>query len=181
VRYISQKVQRTAFEGMACSVARALDVIGEAWTPLIVRDLSLGIGRFDAIQHDLGISRKVLSERLARLVQEGVVERVPYQDNPPRYDYRLTEKGLDLAPVLVALKAWGDRWAAGEAGPPLLFRHEACGTVGDPVPTCPGCGQRMTVADVTPLAGPGAAAGPGTREVPAALERIARALDFKRT
>jgi DNA-binding HxlR family transcriptional regulator len=165
---------------MSCSVARTLDVIGGWWTPLIVRDLSLGISRFDAIQRDLGISRKVLSERLARLVEHGVVDRVPYQDNPPRYDYRLTEKGVDLALVLVALKTWGDRWAADEAGPPLLFRHDACGTVADPVPTCAGCGQRLTAADVTPLAGPGAAARPGTREVPAALERIA-ALDFKRT
>ncbi len=160
---------------MSCSVARTLDVIGEWWTPLIVRDLSLGISRFDAIQRDLGISRKVLTERLGRLVDHGVVERVAYQQNPPRYDYRLTEKGIELALVLVALKTWGDRWAADEAGPPLLFRHDACGAIADPILTCSGCGQPLTPVDVTPLAGPGATDAAGTREVPAALARIAAA------
>ena len=157
---------------MACSVARAVDVIGEWWTPLIVRDLYLGITRFDAIQRDLGISRKVLSERLARLTEHGVVEREAYQDNPPRHDYRLTEKGRDLATVLLALKAWGDRWETPDDRRPLLLRHETCGQITEPVMTCSGCGEPLTGADVTPLPGPGTTAGPGTREVPAALERL---------
>lgn len=160
---------------MSCSVARTLDVIGDWWTPLIVRDLSLGISRFDAIQRNLGISRKVLSARLEGLLDQGVVTREAYQDNPPRYDYRLTEKGQELGLVLIALSRWGDRWAADDAGPPLLFRHETCGAITDAVPTCSGCRRPLSPADVTPVAGPGAKAGPGTREIPAALERIAAA------
>lgn len=160
---------------MACSVARALDVVGEWWTPLIVRDLYLGITRFDAIQRNLGISRKVLSARLAGLLDHGVIERTAYQANPPRYDYRLTEKGEDLALVLIALKTWGDRWASGDAGPPLLFRHEICGAITNPIPMCSECGQPLSGRDVTPLAGPGAEAGPGTSEIPAALARLADA------
>jgi DNA-binding HxlR family transcriptional regulator len=158
---------------MSCSVARTLDIVGEWWTPLIVRDLYLGISRFDAIQRNLGISRKVLSERLGRLLEHGVIERAAYQDNPPRYDYRLTEKGEDLAIVLIALKTWGDRWASGEAGPPLLFRHDTCGAITNPIPVCSECGRPLTPRDVTPLPGPGAEPGPGTSEIPAALERLA--------
>ena len=157
---------------MACSVARTLDVIGEWWTPLVVRDLFLGISRFDAIQRNLGISRKVLAERLAKLLEHGIVERTPYQDNPARYDYALTEKGQDLAIVLIALQTWGDRWAAGDEGPPLVFRHDSCGAITIPVPTCSGCGQPLVPSDMTPLPGPGARRGPGTSEIPAALARL---------
>jgi DNA-binding HxlR family transcriptional regulator len=170
---------------MACSVARTLEVVGEWWTPLVVRDLYLGISRFDAIQRNLGMSRKVLAVRLAKLIDHGVVERTAYQENPPRYDYRLTEKGEDLAMILIALKTWGDRWAAGAAGPPLLFRHDTCGAIMNPIPTCSGCGQPLSGRDVTPLPGPGAESGPGTSEIPAALARLAAArdprLDLKRT
>src|SRR5687767_10713177 len=98
------------FDEMACSVARTAAVIAERWTPLILRDLALGISRFDAIQRDLGISRKVLTERLAALIDEGIVQRVPYQEHPPRHDYWLTEKGVDLARVLIAMQVWGDKW-----------------------------------------------------------------------
>lgn len=166
-------MKRTPFDHMACSVARAVDVIGEWWTPLIVRDLYLGITRFEVMQRNLGISRKVLSERLSRLTDEGVVERIAYQDNPPRHDYRLTEKGRDLAMVLLALKTWGDRWATPADRLPLLLRHEACGAVTEAVMTCSGCGQPLSGSDLTPLPGPGAVAGPGTEEIPAALERLA--------
>lgn len=166
-------MQRTPFDEMTCSVARTLDVVGEWWTPLIVRDLSLGISRFDAIQRDLGLSRKVLTERLARLVDHGVVERVPYQHNPPRHDYRLTEKGADLATVILAMTAWGDRWVFGESERPLVFRHDACGSETRPVLACSQCGETIRPHELTPVAGPGLRAGPGTSEVPAALERIA--------
>jgi DNA-binding HxlR family transcriptional regulator len=165
-------VQRTSFDSMSCSVARTLDVVGEWWTPLIVRDLSLGISRFDTIQRNLGISRKVLTQRLARLLEHGVVERTAYQDNPVRYDYRLTEKGADLAMVVLAMTAWGDRWVFGDAERPMVFRHDACGAVATPVPTCSGCGERLTPAALTPLPGPGLRPGPGTSEVPAALARL---------
>jgi DNA-binding HxlR family transcriptional regulator len=157
---------------MSCSVARTLDVVGDWWTPLIVRDLSLGISRFDVMQRNLGISRKVLTERLAGLLEHGVIERSAYQDNPVRYDYRLTEKGAGLALVLLAMRAWGDRWLFGDAGRPMLFRHEGCGAVTDPIPTCSECGDRLVPADLTPMLGPGFRPGPGTSEVPAAIERL---------
>jgi DNA-binding HxlR family transcriptional regulator len=165
-------VKRTSFDQMSCSVARTLEVIGEWWTPLIVRDLSLGITRFDLMQRNLGISRKVLTERLGRLLEHGVIERTPYQDNPVRYDYRLTEKGADLAMVLLAMRAWGDRWVFGDAEQPMVVRHDTCGHVTSPVPVCSSCGEPLRPADLTPLLGPGFEPGPGTGEVPAALARL---------
>jgi DNA-binding HxlR family transcriptional regulator len=158
-------VARTDFGRMHCSIARSLDVIGDPWTPLVVRDLLLGLGRFDDLVADLGISRNLLARRLDHLVAAGVVVKVPYQEAPVRHDYRLTEAGLDLAPVLMALVAWGDKWVGPDEGPPLRFRH-ACGEVASPVPTCPACGDPMTVDTVTPLAGPGARVAPGTAVVP---------------
>src|SRR4029453_3360076 len=120
-------MQRTSFADMTCSIARTLDAAGEWWSPLIVRDVHLGITRFDDLRRDLGISRKVLSERLERLVDQGVLERRAYSQRPPRYEYLLTQKGRELVDVLLAMMAWGDRWTAGSAGPPLLLRHDACG------------------------------------------------------
>mgnify|MGYP003787736667 CR=1 FL=1 len=99
-------MQRTSFGDMACSIARTLDVIGEPWSPLILRDVWVGMSRFDQIQADLGISRKVLTERLNHLVDQGVLERRPY-DQRPRFEYHLTESGRTLIPVLDALTAWG--------------------------------------------------------------------------
>ena len=162
---------RTSLDQMNCSIARTLDVIGDAWTPLILRDIAVGITRFDAIQRDLGISRKVLSERLASLVEHGVLTRVAYQDKPTRYDYYPTAKGADLAHVLLAMQAWGDRWIFGESGPPVVFRHATCGEVTSSVPTCSNCGGELKVGEITPLAGPGFDPGPGTSELPAAFER----------
>lgn len=170
-RYHRSGMARTGLDEMTCSIARALDVIGDSWTPLILRDIALGITRFDAIQRDLDISRKVLSERLAALVDHGVLARRPYQEKPARYDYHPTEKGADLAFVLLAMQAWGDRWASAEAGPPILLRHETCGAVVDVVPACSNCGERLSPAHITPLRGPGFEAGPATSEVLAALER----------
>jgi DNA-binding HxlR family transcriptional regulator len=109
-------MQRTDFGRMACSIARTLDVIGEAWSPLILRDVWVGLSRFEQIQEDLGVSRKVLTERLNHLVEHGVLERRPY-DKRPRYEYVLTEKGTDLVDVLMVMTGWGDKWLAGEARP----------------------------------------------------------------
>ena len=109
-------MQRTSFREMACSIARTLDVIGEPWSPLILRDVWVGMNRFDEIQADLGISRKVLTERLNHLVEHGVLERRPY-DRRPRYEYHLTAKGTELVDVLMVMAGWGDRWLAGEPGP----------------------------------------------------------------
>jgi DNA-binding HxlR family transcriptional regulator len=161
---------RVSLDKMNCSIARTLDVIGDAWTPLILRDIAFGITRFDAIQRDLGISRKVLSERLSSLVEHGVLQRAPYQDKPARYDYYPTEKGADLAFVLLAMQAWGDRWIFGEDGPPILFRHESCGAIVAPVTSCSSCGERLEVADVTPLPGPSFDFDE-SGELPAAFER----------
>ena len=149
-------MQRTEFGGMACSIARTLDVIGEPWSPLVLRDVWVGINRFDQIQADLKISRKVLTERLNHLVDEGVLERHPY-DQRPRYEYRLTEKGADLADLLMVMTRWGDKWLAGEAGPPVLYRHHACGEISSVDLRCTYCGEPMHATDITALPGPGAA------------------------
>jgi DNA-binding HxlR family transcriptional regulator len=162
---------RASLDEMNCSIARTLDVIGDSWTPLILRDIAFGITRFDAIQRDLDISRKVLSERLASLVEHGVLQRAAYQEKPLRYDYFPTEKGADLAFVLLAMQSWGDRWTSGDAGAPILIRHESCGEVVEVVPSCSHCGERISLADATPLRGPGFEPGPGTSEISAALER----------
>jgi DNA-binding HxlR family transcriptional regulator len=150
-------MQRTEFGGMACSIARTLDVIGEPWSPLILRDVWAGIRRFDQIQADLGISRKVLTERLHHVVERGVLDRRPY-DRRPRYEYVLTEKGADLVQTLMVMAAWGDKWLADDAGPPVLYRHHACGEISRAGLRCTHCGAAMHADDVDLLPGPGAAA-----------------------
>src|SRR5437870_4708320 len=150
-------MQRTRFGEMACSIARTLDVAGEPWTPLILRDVWIGVTRFDASQADLGSSRKVLTERLKWLVAQGVLEQRTYSERPRRYDYVLTRKGLELCDVLLAITAWGDRWTAGEAGPPVLLRHRTCHELTDAELRCARCGEPLHAADVDVELGPGAA------------------------
>jgi DNA-binding HxlR family transcriptional regulator len=150
-------MQRTRFGDMACSIARTLDVIGEPWSPLILRDVYVGISRFEQIQADLGISRKVLTERLKWLVECGVLERQQYDTRPTRYEYALTAKGVELADLLMVMVAWGDRWADDGAGPPVLYRHRACGQVSHVELRCASCGESMRAGDVEILPGPGAA------------------------
>jgi DNA-binding HxlR family transcriptional regulator len=151
-------MQRTSFEDMNCSVAQCLELVGEWWSLLIVRDAFLGVTRFDDFQARLGISRNILNQRLSRLVDSGVLKRVPYQDHPPRSEYRLTDKGRDLWPVVNAMRQWGDRWAAPD-GPPVRIRHAACGRVVKAVPVCSHCGEPLDARAVTVVAGPGASAG----------------------
>jgi DNA-binding HxlR family transcriptional regulator len=148
-------VQRTSFEDINCSVAQCLEVVGEWWSLLIVRDAFLGVRRFDDFQARLGISRNILNQRLKHLVDNGVLERVPYQDRPPRSEYRLTNKGRDLWHAVTAMRQWGDRWAAPE-GPPLKLRHKSCGRVVKAVPVCSHCGEPLDVRSVTAIPGPGA-------------------------
>jgi DNA-binding HxlR family transcriptional regulator len=148
-------MQRTSFEDMACSVAQCLDVVGEWWSLLIVRDAFLGVTRFDDFQARLGISRNILTRRLNHLVDNGILKRVRYQDHPPRAEYRLTDKGRDLWHVVTAMRQWGDRWAA-PGGPPLEIRHTACGHVVTAVPTCSHCGEPIDARSVTAVPGPGA-------------------------
>ena len=147
-------VQRTSFEDMNCSVAQCLEVVGDWWSLLIVRDAFLGVRRFDDFQARLGISRNILNQRLTKLVDEGVLDRVPYQDNPPRSEYRLTDKGRDLWHVLTAMRQWGDRWAAPD-GPPLRMRHASCGRVVKAVAVCSHCGEPLDLRSVTVEPGPG--------------------------
>src|SRR5438128_9499987 len=111
------------YEGQNCSVARALEVVGERWTLLIIRDALLGLRRFDEFQRNLGIARKVLADRLRRLVDEGILERVPYQQRPERYEYHLTRKGRDLHVALVGLRRWGDAYCSEK--PPMLARTKS--------------------------------------------------------
>ena len=156
-------MRQTSFATMACSMARGLEVIGDWWTPLIIRDLQLGLDRFDALAENLGISRNLLAARLAHLTEHGIVARRRYSEHPPRYRYVLTDAGRQLVPVLMALTAWGDRWATPEGGPPLLFRHRGCGHQFTPTVTCGACGEQLRPGEVEALPGPGARVGPGTR------------------
>ena len=110
------------YEGQNCSIARALEVVGERWTLLIIRDVLLGLSRFDQLQESLGIARNVLTDRLNRLVDEGVLERVLYSERPERYEYQLTKKGLDLQIALTALRQWGDDYLSEK--PPRLLRRK---------------------------------------------------------
>ena len=118
-------MKRTAFSDWPCSIARSVDLLGDWWTPLVLRDAYFGAKRFEHFQRSLGIGRNVLTQRLNRLVDEGLFERVPYQEHPPRDEYRLTDKGRDFMPVLMAMSAWGDRWLATEEGPPVTFHAQA--------------------------------------------------------
>ena len=131
-----------------CSVARSVAVIGDRWTLMILRDCFLGVRRFDAFEQRLGISRGIIAERLRTLVDEGVLRREAYQQQPVRHEYRLTEKGLALHPVMMAIVHWGDTHYAGAAGPPLLHRHKACGCDFTPVMTCSACGDPLAARDV---------------------------------
>lgn len=150
-------MQRTQFGAMACSIARTLDVIGEPWSPLILRDVYAGISRFEQIQQDLGISRKVLTERLKWLVENGVLERRKYSSRPLRHEYVLTTKGAELCDLLLVMVRWGDRWTAGDAGPPVLYRHHACGEISHVELHCSVCDRPMRATDIDLLPGPGQA------------------------
>jgi DNA-binding HxlR family transcriptional regulator len=147
---------------MTCSIARTMDVIGEWWTPLILRDLFVGISRFEDLRRDLGVATNVLSDRLAALVAAGVVERVPSAGGSRRTEYALSAKGRDLYPVILAVMAWGDRWMAGDEGTPATVVHDGCGEDASPTVVCGHCGEPLTDANTTAHAGPGGRVAPGT-------------------
>ena len=149
-------MRRTSLADFRCSVARTVDIIGEWWTPLILRDAFYGRTRFEDFQRSLGIARNVLAVRLDRLVEAGIMERRRYEERPPRDEYLLTDMGRDLFPVIAALLAWGDRWTAGDDGPPLLLIHQPCGQPGALRATCDQCGDPMTLDNIIPVPGPGA-------------------------
>jgi DNA-binding HxlR family transcriptional regulator len=157
---------------MHCSLGRSLEAVGDWWAPLIIRDISIGLNRFDQLAEDLGISRNLLATRLDDLIAKGIVERRQYSDRPARYEYGLTEAGVDLLPILMALVAWGDRWFTPPGGPPVRLVHTTCGHRCIAEVHCSACGERLNARDVIPRPGPGSVAGPGTALVPERLKRF---------
>src|SRR5258708_33693338 len=152
--FILESRERKSFADMHCWVAQCLEVVGEWWSMLIVRDAMLGVTRFDQFQERLGISRNILKQRLENLTDHGVLEKVPYSDHPPRHEYRLTAKGQDLGPVVTTMRQWGDKYAAPE-GPPIQLVHEGCGTVFHAEMTCSNCGEPVPSDEVRVVSGPG--------------------------
>lgn len=150
----ADSAERGSGDGGASSIAAALDVVGDRWTILILRDAFRGIRRYDELRRDLDIPRAVLADRLRRLVEHGVLVKQQYQDRPPRHEYRLTRMGLELSPILVALMHWGDRWLS-EGEPPTLLVHEPCGTAIDLGFHCWTCGEDFSPRQITSRPGPG--------------------------
>ena len=150
-------MRRTSYEQMNCSIASALDIVGEPWTLLIVRDAFYGVRRFDDFHENLGIARNVLTVRLKKLVEVGIFRKIAYQTRPLRHEYRLTDKGAALFGVIVGLKQWGDRYgaAARSVKPMDLFNRTDCRPL-DPVLIDAETGQRMELTNVRAVAGPGA-------------------------
>jgi DNA-binding HxlR family transcriptional regulator len=148
-------VLRNDYPDQICSIARSLEVVGERWSLLIVRDVMNGRRRFDSLQKGLGVARNVLSSRLQRLIEEEILERRAYQESPPRYEYFLTEKGLDLWPSLIALLHWGDRYSPGPEGPPMLIVHKECGGAVSDRGICESCGKVLHARDARAIPGPG--------------------------
>ncbi len=127
-----------------CSVARTLAVIGDRWTLMVVRDLFLGVTRFESFRDSLGISRTTLTERLNLLESEGVIQKQAYQEKPVRHEYRVTKKGVDLYPVIMTLVGWGDKYYAGDKGPPIVQHHRSCGHDFRGVLHCSECGEELS-------------------------------------
>jgi len=143
------------YDNQECSLARTLEVIGDRWTLLVIRDAFLGVHRFEDLQKDLGVARNVLTDRLNRLVEEGILRRRRYQERPERYEYRLTRKGVDLWPIIMTTMKWGDRYLYAE-GKPRLILHKGCGGEIDERLHCSSCGAELGPTDVYVEPGPGA-------------------------
>jgi len=139
-----------------CSIARTVGVIGDRWTLLILRECFLRTRRFEGFQAALGITRHLLAERLKKLVRLGILRRIPYQESPKRHEYILTQKGLDLYPIIMAIVHWGDVHMVDERGRPRLYQHKRCGKMFDPVMICSECGERLSAREVHVHVGPGA-------------------------
>jgi DNA-binding HxlR family transcriptional regulator len=137
-----------AYENQRCSIASALEVVGERWTVIILRDAFLGVRRFEHFRKRNGIARNVLTARLERLVEAGILERRPYSERPPRDEYLLTEKGLDLWPMLVSMLKWGDKYVYPGA-PPRVLRHRGCGGEISDRRICERCDAELGPRDVT--------------------------------
>jgi DNA-binding HxlR family transcriptional regulator len=163
-----------SLEEEQCSVARTVSVIGDRWTLLVLRDCFLRVRRFEDFQARLEVTRHVLADRLRKLVRHGVLRRVPYQPRPKRYEYILTQKGLDLYPIIMAIVHWGDVHMVDERGRPRLYEHRLCGKMFDPVMTCSECGQPLSPKEVHVHIGPGANE---SDRLPARTDALERAAD----
>ncbi|WP_319456046.1 MULTISPECIES: helix-turn-helix domain-containing protein [unclassified Mycobacterium] len=151
-------VDRLSYSADNCSIKRALDILGEKWTLLVLREAFYGARRFEQFQASVGCARNLLTERLNTLVESGVMRRVPYREpsQRERHEYRLTDKGLDLLPAIVALMQWGDRWEADPAGPPVAITHRDCGEPAELVLRCSHHHIELGARDTQPVPGPGA-------------------------
>ncbi len=146
------------YDSANCTIGAAVQMIGEKWTFLVLREAFNGVRRFDDMQRRTRAPRQILSDRLSRLVGEGVLRKVPYQERGQRsrHEYRLTEKGMDLFPLMAALLEWGDKHAAVDGGPPVVLTHRDCGAPVRLEVTCARGHVLGSARDVTPLPGPGA-------------------------
>ena len=156
---------RNDYPDQICSIARSLEIVGERWSLLIVRDVMNGHRRFDQLQKALGVARNVLSSRLQRLIEEDILERRAYQRNPERYEYFLTEKGLDLWPVMISLMYWGDKYEPAPHGAPSIVIHKDCGGQIDDRRICTKCGKHLEVREAKAVDGPGMKRTEGPLEV----------------
>lgn len=147
-------MRRENFKHLECPLARSLDIIGEWWSLLIVRDLFYGINTFDLLCQDLSIARNILTNRLKKLTDRGIIEKKPDETKPRGQSYRLTRKGKDLFPIIMALAAWGNAWEAPN-GPPIIFRHKPDGHSVQPIVICAACGEPIKAKDIQPERGPG--------------------------
>ena len=164
-----------SLEDEACSVARTVSIIGDRWTLLILRDCFLRVRRFEEFQRRLGVTRPILSDRLRKLVDKFILAKVPYQQGPLRYEYRLTPKGLALYPIMLAIVHWGDEHMSDKKGRPLLHQHSVCGHDFDPVLVCSECAAAIQPREVQVRPGPGAKnSGYIPRDVGAAAVRAPR-------
>ena len=148
-------ITRTDTSGWPCSIARTADLIGDGWTLLIMREACLGTRRFEDFQRILGTGRNILTQRLGSLVDEGMLTKVPYQEHPVRHEYRLTDKGRDVYPILAAMAAFGDRWLLGDDGLPVVLHHATCGHDMHAVVACSECAEPIDARHVHARPGPG--------------------------
>jgi DNA-binding HxlR family transcriptional regulator len=163
--YLSMETDIRDFPRDACSVASTLEVIGERWTLHVLREAFLGVRRFEELRSNIGVARNILSDRLNTLVAEGILRRELYNEHPPRYEYRLTRKGVDLFGILIELMKWGNRWSPNEDGPALVLRHRECGHVIEPVLACPECGEHLHARNLQAVPGPATVARAAARAV----------------
>lgn len=137
-----------------CSLSRTLSVVGDRWTLLVLRECFMGVRRFDDFEKRMGITRHVLAERLKRLTEHGVLVKSAYQQRPLREEYRLTDKGHDLYPAVLALVNWGDKYMSGDAGQPIRHVHKTCGHEVHGVMVCSDCGEPLRARDMSLLEAP---------------------------